>query len=262
MRIWHQLVTVAVGVSFPSLALAQPAAETDQCLDAYVAAQRLQKKRELTAAKEALLVCARASCPAALVRDCAAWLGDVERRTPSVVVEVVEGSTRVTPKQVFIDSTPVPRAKLGSAIDVDPGERQIVAVLEGGQRLTTTAVVLEGDRGKRIRLEHSNEGPPPQRDLTPVYVLGGVSALAFGSFALFAVRSHSKRADLEDCRGHCAEDDVDAVRREQIVADVSLSIGVLAAAGAAYFAFRPTEQTRVGASATGQGAVATFSHRF
>jgi hypothetical protein len=64
-----------------------------------------------------------------------------------------------------------------------------------------------------------------------------VGAVGLASFGFFAIKSHSAKSDLEDCKGRCAADEVDAVRRDQIIADVSLGIGVVALGIAAYLHF-------------------------
>jgi len=62
----------------------------------------------------------------------------------------------------------------------------------------------------------------------------GVGAVAFASFGYFGLSGLSKRSDLDKCTPHCRQDDIDATRRSFLVADVSLGIGIVAAALGTY----------------------------
>jgi hypothetical protein len=82
-----------------------------------------------------------------------------------------------------------------------------------------------------------------------------LGVIGVGSFVFFGLRAHSKKQDLEACKGHCSSDDVNAVRRDQIVGDVSLGVGLCALGAAAYFYFgRSSEATTSPASGWALGA--------
>ena len=69
-----------------------------------------------------------------------------------------------------------------------------------------------------------------------------MGVLALGSFAIFGLIGKSDVDDLESCRGHCAESDVDHARTKLIVADISLGVGIVALGVATYMFFtRPKE---------------------
>ncbi|MEJ7729211.1 MAG: hypothetical protein WKG00_08345 [Polyangiaceae bacterium] len=86
-------VLIVVAVLFGgSRAAAQDA--TNACVDAHVAAQRLRRDGKLRAAREQLVSCARTSCPQVLVRECAAWLSEVEATIPSVLFEATDEAGR------------------------------------------------------------------------------------------------------------------------------------------------------------------------
>jgi hypothetical protein len=251
------------------LAHAQPAPAAaapskDRCLDAYVGAQRLRKKGALLAAKAELLVCAQPTCPGELVRDCSGWLADVERRTPTLVVEVVDADTRVVPRELIVDGSAAALPAQGAALEIDPGQHEIVVVLGDERRLAKSVLVLEGEKEKRVRFELASprQAEKRKRDMTPVYAFGITSAVATGSFAFFALRSHGKRNDLEACKGHCAEDAVNDVRREQIAADVSLVVALLSAGAATYFALKPVPEVQVGAALSDRSGLFTLRRRF
>lgn len=247
---------VFVSAAAPGPAAGAASDPTERCLTAYEQAQRLSKRKELVAARAELVQCGQPSCPAQIVRECGGWLADVERALPSIVVEVVADGERQTDVRVLSDGEELAPRLSGAALTLDPGERELVVILADGRRAAQRVVLLEGEKARRVRFDLD---PPPhparaERDMVPVWVLGGVSVIALGSFTAFALSSHAKRDDLERCRGHCSADAVDEVRREQIVADVSLTVAVLSAGAATYFWLRPLPGVAVGAAAAPGGA--------
>src|SRR5580704_5018677 len=73
--------TLASGVLFPAWA-----DEKQACSDAYQLAQTLRDQHKLVKAREQLRVCAAATCPGFISKECTGWLKDVDARVPSVVL--------------------------------------------------------------------------------------------------------------------------------------------------------------------------------
>ncbi|MEY2931457.1 MAG: hypothetical protein RL033_2206, partial [Pseudomonadota bacterium] len=74
-------------------------------------------------------------------------------------------------------------------------------------------------------------GPP--RDLTPVYLLGGVGAVAIGVGAIFGVRASDKDDEAKpfcpsDCRSVDAANANEAARTSALVANISYGVGAAA----------------------------------
>lgn len=252
---------------------AAPAVADDACLRSYESAQRLRLQTKLIEAKRQLLVCARAECPEVLRRDCSTWLGEVEAATPSVVVAARAGATELTDVRVLVDDRELASSLDGAALPVDPGQRTFRFERADGATLEQKVVIRAGEKNRLLELDFDAEPAPAPAQAVPsrlpVYALLGVGAVALGSFTYFALSSHSKRGDLESCKGHCPEADVDAVRREQLVADVSLGVGLIALGAAAYLHFgTPSERAperaswQLGFSARRQGGAASLSGRF
>jgi hypothetical protein len=215
----------------------------DQCADSYEAAQRLRKAYKLRAAHEQLVVCAAASCPAFMTQDCAKWLGEVEANTPTVVLLAhgADGSALVD-VHVTMDGEPLTDRLDGRAIAVDPGAHQM-HYETAGRTLDERIVVAEGARNQQVvadlgrltgRLAPRSEPPsgvpagPPRPIPTATWVLGGAAAIAAVSFAAFAIAGRS----VQSCAPECTRPQVDDLRRDYLVADVSW-IAALVAAGAA-----------------------------
>jgi len=244
----------------------------DACLSSYESAQRLRLETKLRAAKAALVTCARAECPDVLRRDCSRWLGEVEKSLPSVVVAARRGATDVTEVRVVIDGDIVAESLDGSAITLDPGKHAFRFELDGAPAVERSLLIVAGEKDRAI--EVSFEAPADAKQTAapsalPVYALGALGVVALGSFAYFGLSSHAKREDLAACKGHCPEDDVDEVRREQLVADVSLGVGLVALGAAAYLHFGraggpPKQEARwhLGIAGTGRGATAALGTRF
>jgi len=241
-----------------------PAAPPDKaaCLAAYEGGQRARLRGELRAAREQLLVCARDPCPAALHASCGDWLSDVERRMPSVVVEVTfpDGHAPST-ATIAVDGAVLGSALDGRAFDVEPGRRSFRVEAEGASAVEQTVVILEGEKARKLRFALAPPAPPPAlRPLDaippprapadhalvrpipwPTYVFGATGAIALGSFAFFGIRGVAQRGDLDGCRGTCAAADVDADRQKFLAADISLAVAAVSLGLATYFFLsRPT----------------------
>ncbi len=251
---WLALALATASLCLPSAeAHADP---TERCLSAYEKAQRLRQKKQLLAARSELVVCAQQSCPSELARDCSTWLSEVDTATPTLVVEVVKDGVRLTEATVIVDAVTVASRLDGVAVPLDPGEHEVVVVLPGGERKARNVVLLEGEKARRlsIDLETPRAAEP---DYTPAYAFAAGSVAALGSFTFFALRSHDKHAELESCKGHCPSDAVSEVRREQLAADISLGVALLAAGAATYFFLRPAPGAELGfRAAPGGGGVA------
>ncbi len=209
------------------------------CIDAHTEAQVLRRDGHFRQAKEKLRICVQDACPAIARKDCATWLGEIEHEEPTIVV-VANGVTEGT---IVVDGESMGPLD-GRAIPVDPG-RHVVRIESGGETKETALLVAVGDHNRRVELEFRRPvaaapppAPAPERPPAssgpPVltYVLGGVSIAALGSFGGFALAGKGD----ERCVPTCSQDQIDDFRRSYLIADVSLGVGLLAAAGAIWLA--------------------------
>ncbi|MBK7586411.1 MAG: hypothetical protein IPI67_40260 [Myxococcales bacterium] len=249
------------------------AAEPDNaaCLRSYEAAQRLRLARKLQASRVELRSCAASSCPGVLAADCRRWLGEVERAQPTFVVVARAGGQQIDDVEVRVDDEVVADKLDPAAIAVDPGSHELRFDVAGRPPILRRLVFAEGEKERKVEVDFGGNADPEtpgRRNLVPVYGLAALGAIGIGSFVFFGVRSHSRRADLESCRGHCPDDRVDRVRTDQLVADVSLGVGLVALGAAGYFYFssdKPdSERTavRVGAAPTPGGGRAVLLGSF
>jgi hypothetical protein len=238
------------------------------CLASYEQAQRLRLKQALSAAKRELLVCAKPTCPEVLRRDCTTWLAEVERAQPSIVVSARAGSEPVNDVTIMIDGNVVTPDQPGSPIVLDPGKHELQAESIDHDPVSVAFELAAGEKKKQIAVDFGSAPPVkgrPERNLTPVYGLAALGVVGLGSFAFFALRSHSRKSDLESCKGHCPEEDVDRVKRDQLIADVSLGVGLLCLGGATYlYLSKPSskESVRLGFAPRARGMQAQVEASF
>lgn len=259
------LLVAAAFVAPPSRAASDPA-----CGAAYEEAQLLRKRGELMAARDAAVACARASCPAVVRRDCTAWVAELERDIPSVIViardEATgdEGGGRVT-----VDGTVRPELVSGRAFSLDPGAHVFRVERPGSEPAEQTITIVRGDhdrvlrfvlRSERVEASRSaNAKPPsavavaPQR-AQPSYFPAVVAGL--GSLAIFGVAAGfglTGRRELSDLRGSCApvcsDEQLDPVRTKLIVSDVAFGVGLVGALVTTFLIVSPpSSSVRVGRS--------------
>jgi len=231
-----------------------PAAQPDtksECAAAYEASQEQRKAGALLAAREQLRICVRDACPSFVRNECTQWLEEVETSLPSVVLEARRGDQDLDDVKVSIDGKPIADKLSGSAVALDPGAHVFRFEYAGEEPIERRVLVRVGEKNRRVAVSFAapeTETPPGtpgpvQADSgkglnkrTVSYVLGGVGAVALGSFAFFALSGKSDENELGDrCSPNCPDSDVDAVRTKYLVADISLGIGVVALGAGTWF---------------------------
>jgi hypothetical protein len=239
-----------------------------ECLASYEAAQRERLKHDLESAKRELLVCQKPECPEVLRRDCTAWLAELERTEPSIVIVTRAGDKIVTDATIALDGKILPTDASGP-IRVAAGKHRLEVESIDYDPVSLDIIVEPGKQSQRVDVELSAPvAPEPvsaKRDLTLVYGLAAVGVIGIGSFTFFGLRSHSRKNDLDECKGHCAQDDVDSVKRDQIVADISLGVGVVCLGAATYlFLQQPKrkESVRIGIGPRNSGVQALVEGAF
>src|SRR5262249_36029670 len=96
----------AVVLSMTVAQAAPPAPSGDKavCLGSYESAQHERAERHLRAAREKLVTCGRAVCPAAMQRECVGWLTELDAATPTVVVRAkIAGGGDTADVRVVVD---------------------------------------------------------------------------------------------------------------------------------------------------------------
>jgi len=245
-------MAIVTALASPAVARAQekpaPAAAPptkEQCADAYENGQRLRKAYQLRSAHDRFLLCAADSCPAFMKQDCARWLGEVDASTPTIVVLARDADGHALEEvHVTMDGRPLADHLDGRAMPVDPGQHDMI-YQSGDGTLTERVVVAEGAKNQQIvadfgKPKREAPAPTPAPAASPVairpipkatWVLGGIAAVGAVSFASFAILGRS----VQSCAPDCTRSQVDDLRRDYVIADVSWITGLVAAGAALYF---------------------------
>ncbi|AUX48215.1 uncharacterized protein SOCE26_097460 [Sorangium cellulosum] len=264
------LALLATALS-PSWALAdEPAApaegaassEVAACVAAHAEVQQLRKGHRLLEAGRVLKGCTRPACPAPVLRDCGAWIEEIERATPSVVFNVTSGGEQLAGPTIVVDGQPVELSSDGAPLRLDPGKHTYRVEHGGYGPVTKDFILFEGQRFRQLNVAlepvvvASGLRPeaPAMESYRPVpaltYALAGVGVAGAASFAVWGLMGRSERDHLEaTCSPRCTDSDLDVVRTRYLIADISLGVGAAAFAGAALtYLLRPTRERPVAVS--------------
>jgi hypothetical protein len=154
---------------------------------------------------------------------------------------------------VDVDGKRIQDSLDGVAMPLDPGPHTIRLTLAGRPPIEQTFVAREGDKSRQLVVDFgagpAAEAPaappnaPPPDGAAPssfhvpaaAWVLGGITVVAAGSFAVLGTMGKSDLDHLRDTCGvthSCAQSDVDAIHSKMLVADISLYTGIAALAAA------------------------------
>jgi hypothetical protein len=240
-----------------------------ECLAQYEEFQSLSEKGELVAASRAVAACGSMDCPLTLQRECVDRLKDLSARIPTIVVAAEdEDGTDLPDARVDLDGAVWHGTLDGREWPLDPGVHALKVTVHGRPPVSLRILAQERDKGRPVRIRvpraptsapplsvtalPSHPVPAPARSPLTVlsFVLGGTGLVALGTFAYFGATGVSSRSNLErECSPYCTQSALDPVRRDFLVADVSLGVSIVAIGAATILFFaRP----RAGA---GQGQV-------
>jgi hypothetical protein len=226
------------------------------CAAAYDDAQSLRKTGRLVAARAQLITCAAESCPVAVRKACSELLPEVDAATPQVTIGAKDAEGKDTlDVRVVVDGAPFVDRLVTTAMPIDPGEHAVTYEAADGSRIAQRIVVREGER-KQLMVDFSPKASEPpaapvapkpaapalgtETELPPAaprpssspapWIAVGIGGAALVSFGVFALLGRAKERDLLDhCAPNCAAHDVSTMRRDYLVADISLLVATAAA---------------------------------
>lgn len=217
------------------------------CLDAYERGQVLLRAGTLRAAREQLVVCARAPCPAVLQPECVQWLDDATRRMPSVVVVLrTDRGEDVPEASLSVDGKLVASRLDGRSVEIDPGEHVLRVETTARPRpwaKSVNVLASEGDKGRIVAVTMPTEasepeaGPPAQRGAFPLpgWIALGVAGAGALTFATFALLGEQQYGELERCRPSCDPSDVKRADTFYAIGDIGLGVALVSAGVAAVY---------------------------
>ncbi len=228
--------TLAAMALISGRARASDSNDKEQCISAAERGQQLRDDGKLQLAHDAFAQCARSACPSMVKTDCAAWLREVDEKTPTVVLKASdETGGELTNVIVLMDDASIAATLDGKPVAVDPGEHVFHFETTGLPAVEQRVVIRAADRGRLIRVRFtaaqspasSVTAPPvaegaapaggtapaapeataPEAPVPPTspatspplasWIFGGVALAAFGSEAFFGLGALADRsADL------------------------------------------------------------------
>jgi hypothetical protein len=244
------------GSAKPAPAAAPKSGAKAACLAAHEDATTLLTQKKPHAAYDKFVACARSECPIVVRKECGDQLAAVEKDAPTVALEARdEAGSDTAAVKVTMDGTPLAERLTGSAVDVEPGEHVFRFERADGKAIEQKILVVEGDKNRKVVADFASlvPRPPPnaaaggeRRPVPPreakkipvlAYVAGGVGIVGLGGFALFALTGKGAEKDLaSSCNPNCTNAQLSPVKRDYLFADISLVIGVVAAATAVILA--------------------------
>jgi hypothetical protein len=247
---FRQIPTVSLAAVVASLVLTAPTVShaadptTLDCLGANDSSISLRNEHKLRAAREKILVCAAASCPADVRNECMRRVAEVNAAIPTIVFEAKDATGRdLSAVKVSMDGQPLAEKLAGTSLSIDPGEHSFTFEAAGQEKVQKQFVINEGEKGRRERItfgatETATKTPaaPPQTtapemtatqtttpqpasDLPPsggrpglgpqkiaAIVAAGVGVVGVGIGTVFGLQAMSKRSDASSvCPDQCAD---------------------------------------------------------
>ncbi|MGD0524581.1 MAG: hypothetical protein ABSE49_05540 [Polyangiaceae bacterium] len=257
-----------------------------QCIDADTTAQALRRDGKFTDARAALDVCSDPKCPTVVRDDCTRQLDALAEVQPTVVLDAKDPKgTDVSSVRVRMDGRPLAEKLDGTPVAVDRGEHQFSFEAGGGQPVTLTVVVKDGEKRRLVSVtvgvssgsdtgtgtgtgKGAGGGDHPTSSSTQRtlgLVLGGAGVVGLGVGAVFGALAASKwSATKNDCAvsGACpsysqAVSDHAATASDATISTVGVIGGaaLLAAGLTLYFTSPSAKTTTVDAVGIGPGTL-------
>ena len=235
-------------------AVAHGVRAADACSAAYEHAQERRVDGDLIHAREQLLLCNKPECADFIRQDCGQWLGEVETALPSVTVEATgaNGAT-LTQVSVTVDGVLVASVLSGLSLPMNPGTRHFRFESPGFPAIERDVFLAEGRKSQVVQVAFAPPvvapkpvAPAPDRASRPsvspaVFAFGTLGVAGLAGFAAFGLSGtsaeRSLRASACASTHSCTDSQTWPIERKYLIADISLSVGVLSLGAAAYFLF-------------------------
>jgi hypothetical protein len=156
MKMTRRIVTAALlaGSAVLSSARADAADPTTaDCLTASDSAVTLSSQHKLRAARAQWLICASASCPADIRKECFRHVEEVNAAIPTIIFEPKNAAGRdVGAVKVTMDGEVIAERLQGVALSIDPGNHTFVFETAGQPAVQEQLLIQEGDKDRRERV--------------------------------------------------------------------------------------------------------------
>jgi hypothetical protein len=259
-RTWALLALVAALVGSTPCFAAEPTPDTstavvERCVEAHDNARVLMLEEKWLEAREGMLRCQEAACPLAIRSDCAAWLEEVARILPTLLVVVERDDDGKAVVELEIDGRKLELPNPPRPLEVLPGTHLVRVALPGYPQVERVVVLGKGEKNHVVRVRFALERPlPPPRLVTvttprptrPIsattYALAGGAVAALGTSAVLGLSGLSARSDaLDRCAPECTTNERESIDARLLAADIFGAAGLVLGGFAVYtFLNRPT----------------------
>ncbi len=243
MTTTHRSALLAIFAASFALSHVARADDKADCVAASEKAQSLRDERKLIKAREQFLTCAREVCPAAVKKDCADQVADLDKRTPTVVVRAKDkaGQDLVAVK-VTSDGAPLTDQLDGHSIPLDPGVHTFRFEAAGNEPVEQKIVLSEGERDRPITAQFGRgaEGPlvESHKKGAPIAAIivsaVGLAGMGVGA-AFWGVGLGQKSSDegATGCKntGGCSQSEIDSIHTKLVIGDVAFFAGTAVLVG-------------------------------
>jgi hypothetical protein len=248
------LLSVALAATSEAAVTGKPT--TADCLTASHGALDLGTQHKLRAQRDQLLVCASASCPAAIRKDCVAQVEEIKGEIPTIIFAAKDPSgADVAAVKVTMDGETLATALDGVPLPVDPGSHAFTFEMAGQAPVTKTFVIQEGQHDRRETVlfgapvmipvvataapdsSSSSGGLGTQRTLA--IVAGGLGVVGLGVGTAFGIVALSQKSGAEtacpssSCATEAGSNKWSQAATSGNVSTVALIVGGVGIAGAA-----------------------------
>lgn len=210
---------------------------------------RLQRVREQwLAARDAMTRCSAETCPLSIRTDCRAWLEELSRLLPTVLIVIERDDDRTEPVELELDGQPLTLPEPLGPIELLPGSHRLRARLTAHAPIERDIVLGIGVKNQVVRVRFTAPtqrapkaaSPPPRpTSLTPrtsrpiptiSYWFGGGALVALAtSGALLGSALVSLDNARETCAPGCSSSVRDSIDARLLAADVSGGVGLVLA---------------------------------
>ena len=230
-------------------------AQVERCVEAHDNARVLMLQERWLEAREGMLRCQDQTCPLAIRSDCTAWLDEVARILPTLLVVVERDDDGKAAVELELDGKKLELPNPPRPIEVLPGTHLVRVALSGYPPVERLVVLGKGEKNHLVRVQFTHARPLPPPRLIPVqtprptrpvpvttYALAGGAVAAFATSAVFLATGLSARSDaLDRCAPACTTNERESVDSRLLAADVFGTVGLVLGGFAVYtFVSRPT----------------------
>jgi hypothetical protein len=139
-------------------------AEVERCVEAHDNARVLMLQEKWLEAREGMVRCQDASCPLAIRSDCAAWLEEITRILPTLLVVVERDDDGRAAVELELDGRKLELPNPPRPIEVLPGTHLVRVSLAGYPQVERVVVLGKGEKNHLVRVQFAHERPlPPPR---------------------------------------------------------------------------------------------------